>query len=113
MDIFWANANGFFFPSSQRVEVLVHDGASDFRLWPGFGQDRNLLERLRWRFVDGRCGERDKLGAQRGERRIDDRIAEQHTLRLKAGDSGFELLPFRGRHRYEDTNCVPPAVNLD
>jgi O-acetyl-ADP-ribose deacetylase (regulator of RNase III) len=44
MDIFWANVNGLSLPSSQRVEVLVHDGASDLRLWPGPGQDRNLLD---------------------------------------------------------------------
>ena len=44
MDIFWANAAVFALPSSQRVEVLVHDGASDLRLWPGPGPDRNLVE---------------------------------------------------------------------
>jgi O-acetyl-ADP-ribose deacetylase (regulator of RNase III) len=44
MDIFWANAGVHSLPSSQRVEVLVHDGASDLRLWPGPGPDRNLLD---------------------------------------------------------------------
>lgn len=44
MDIFWANAGVHSLPSSQRVEVLVHDGASDLRLWPGPGSDRNLLD---------------------------------------------------------------------
>lgn len=44
MDIFWANAAILALPSSQRVEVLVHDGSSDLRLWPGPGADRDLLE---------------------------------------------------------------------
>lgn len=44
MDIFWANAAILALPSSQRVEVLVHDGATDLRLWPGPGADRELLE---------------------------------------------------------------------
>jgi O-acetyl-ADP-ribose deacetylase (regulator of RNase III) len=44
MDIFWANASALSLPSSQRVEVLVHDGATDLRLWPGPGADRNLLD---------------------------------------------------------------------
>ena len=44
MDIFWANAAALSLPSSQRVEVLVHDGASDLQLWPGPGPDRNLLD---------------------------------------------------------------------
>lgn len=44
MDIFWANAALLALPSSQRVEVLVHDGASDLRLWPGPGADRDLLD---------------------------------------------------------------------
>jgi O-acetyl-ADP-ribose deacetylase (regulator of RNase III) len=44
MDIFWANASALSLPSSQRVEVLVHDGASDLSLWPGPGADRVLLD---------------------------------------------------------------------
>jgi O-acetyl-ADP-ribose deacetylase (regulator of RNase III) len=44
MDIFWANAGVLSLPSSQRVEVLVHDGSTDLRLWPGPGPDRNLLD---------------------------------------------------------------------
>jgi O-acetyl-ADP-ribose deacetylase (regulator of RNase III) len=44
MDVFWANASPFSLPSSQRVEVLVHDGTTDFSLWPGPGPDRVLLD---------------------------------------------------------------------
>jgi len=44
MDIFWANAGALSLPSSQRVEVLVHDGASDLSLWPGPGPDRLLVD---------------------------------------------------------------------
>jgi O-acetyl-ADP-ribose deacetylase (regulator of RNase III) len=44
MDIFWANAAILALPSSQRVEVLVHDGSTDLRLWPGPGADRELLD---------------------------------------------------------------------
>jgi O-acetyl-ADP-ribose deacetylase (regulator of RNase III) len=44
MDIFWANAAALSLPSSQRVEVLVHDGTTDLQLWPGPGADRNLLD---------------------------------------------------------------------
>ena len=61
-------------------------------------QDGDLLESLRWGFVCGHCRQRGQPGAQRGERRIDDHIAEQGTLGFKPGDGGYELLPFRG-HR--------------
>jgi len=44
MDIFWANASALSLPSSQRVEVLVHDGACDLSLWPGPGPDRVLID---------------------------------------------------------------------
>jgi O-acetyl-ADP-ribose deacetylase (regulator of RNase III) len=44
MDVFWSNANALSLPSAQRVEVLVHDGASDFSLWPGPGPDRSLVD---------------------------------------------------------------------
>jgi O-acetyl-ADP-ribose deacetylase (regulator of RNase III) len=44
MDIFWANAALLSLPSSQRVEVLVHDGSTDLQLWPGPGPDRVLLD---------------------------------------------------------------------
>src|SRR4051794_34020276 len=60
MDIFWANAAALALPSSQRVEVLVHDGASDLRLWPGPGPDRNLLDTYG-------PGLREALDAQRGK----------------------------------------------
>ena len=58
MDIFWANAAVLTLPSSQRVEVLVHDGASDLQLWPGPGNDRNLLDAYG-------PGLREQLDAQR------------------------------------------------
>jgi O-acetyl-ADP-ribose deacetylase (regulator of RNase III) len=44
MDIYWANAAVLTLPSSQRVEVLVYDGASDLQLWPGPGNDRALAD---------------------------------------------------------------------
>lgn len=44
MDVYWANARALSLPSSQRVEVLVHDGTTDLCLWPGPGPDRDLLE---------------------------------------------------------------------
>ena len=76
------------------VEVLAQrGGAHDVN-----EQDGDLLEGLRRGFVRGRCRQRDDFGAQGGECRIDDRIAEQGALRLKPGDGGFELLPFSG-HR--------------
>jgi len=58
MDIFWANAAVLSLPSSQRVEVLVHDGASDLQLWPGPGVDRSLLDAYG-------PGLREQLDAQR------------------------------------------------
>ncbi|HEY6878937.1 MAG TPA: macro domain-containing protein [Polyangiales bacterium] len=58
MDIYWANAAVLTLPSSQRVEVLVHDGATDLHLWPGPGADRVLLDAYG-------PGLRDALDAQR------------------------------------------------
>src|SRR4051794_39508955 len=62
MDIFWANAGVHSLPSSQRVEVLVHDGASDLRLWPGPGPDRNLLDAYGPGLRDALEKQREKSG---------------------------------------------------
>jgi O-acetyl-ADP-ribose deacetylase (regulator of RNase III) len=64
MDIFWANANALSLPSSQRVEVLVHDGSSDLRLWPGPGPDRNLLDAYGPGLREALETQRDKHGGQ-------------------------------------------------
>lgn len=37
-------AKSFSLPTSRRVGVIVHDGTTDLRLWPGPGPDRDLLE---------------------------------------------------------------------
>jgi O-acetyl-ADP-ribose deacetylase (regulator of RNase III) len=74
MDIFWANAAVFSLPSSQRVEVLVHDGASDLRIWPGPGPDRAFTDAYG-------PGLREALDAQRtkhGEVPIGDVIRIHH-----------------------------------
>jgi len=42
MEIFWANARFFALPSTQRADVIVHDGAFDLRLWRGPGVDRDF-----------------------------------------------------------------------
>ncbi len=76
MDIFWANAGVHSLPSSQRVEVLVHDGASDLRLWPGPGSDRSLLDAYG-------PGLRDALDKQREKRGGNFEIGE--VVRLHPG----------------------------
>jgi O-acetyl-ADP-ribose deacetylase (regulator of RNase III) len=76
MDIFWANAGVLSLPSSQRVEVLVHDGASDLRLWPGPGPDRNLLDAYG-------PGLREALDAQRLKRGGD--VPPGELVRLHPG----------------------------
>lgn len=44
MDVLLFNSSVFDIPSSRRVGAVVHDGASDLRLWPGPGWDRELNE---------------------------------------------------------------------
>lgn len=44
MDILLAQAKPYALPTSRRVGVIVHDGTTDLRLWPGPGPDRDLLE---------------------------------------------------------------------
>ncbi|HEX5655693.1 MAG TPA: macro domain-containing protein [Polyangiales bacterium] len=70
MDIYWANAALLSLPSSQRVEVLVHDGATDLQLWPGPGPDRVLLDTYG-------SGLRAALDAQR----------EKHGGQIEIGDA--------------------------
>jgi O-acetyl-ADP-ribose deacetylase (regulator of RNase III) len=43
MDLSLVQANTYELPTSQRVGVIVHDGTTDLRLWPGPGPDRELL----------------------------------------------------------------------
>jgi O-acetyl-ADP-ribose deacetylase (regulator of RNase III) len=43
MDLSLVQANPYELPTSQRVGVIVHDGTTDLRLWPGPGPDRDLL----------------------------------------------------------------------
>ena len=44
MDILLAQAKPYALPTSRRVGVIVHDGTTDLRLWPGPGADRDLTE---------------------------------------------------------------------
>lgn len=44
MDVQLITASVFDLPSSQRVNAIVHDGATDLRIWPGPGPDRDLAE---------------------------------------------------------------------
>jgi O-acetyl-ADP-ribose deacetylase (regulator of RNase III) len=43
MDILLIQASAYELPTSRRVDVIVHDGATNARLWPGPGADRELL----------------------------------------------------------------------
>lgn len=43
MDLSLVQANTYELPTSRRVGVIVHDGTTDLRLWPGPGPDRELL----------------------------------------------------------------------
>ena len=42
MDILLIQASAYELPTSRRVGVIVHDGATDTLLWPGPGADRDL-----------------------------------------------------------------------
>lgn len=42
MDIVLLQASAYELPSSRRVGVIVHDGATDLRLWPGPGPDKDI-----------------------------------------------------------------------
>jgi O-acetyl-ADP-ribose deacetylase (regulator of RNase III) len=42
MDVSVVQGNPYALPTSRRVGVIVHDGTTDLRLWPGPGADREL-----------------------------------------------------------------------
>jgi len=42
MDILLVQGSAYELPTSRRVGVIVHDGSTDLRLWPGPGPDREL-----------------------------------------------------------------------
>ena len=44
MDVQLITSSVLGLPSSQRVDAIVHDGATDLRTWPGPGPDRDLVE---------------------------------------------------------------------
>lgn len=44
MDLSLVQANAYELPTSRRVGVIVHDGSTDLRLWPGPGPDRDLSQ---------------------------------------------------------------------
>lgn len=44
MDVLLHQSSTFNLPSSRRVGAIVHDGATDLRVWPGPGRDRELAE---------------------------------------------------------------------
>jgi O-acetyl-ADP-ribose deacetylase (regulator of RNase III) len=58
------------------VEVIVHDGTTDIRLWPGPGHDRELLEAYGPTFKDVLEDQRDRL---------DDDLALGEVLRFHPG----------------------------
>jgi O-acetyl-ADP-ribose deacetylase (regulator of RNase III) len=43
MDLNLVQANPYDLPTSRRVGVIVHDGTTDLKLWPGPGPDKELL----------------------------------------------------------------------
>jgi hypothetical protein len=64
-------------------------------------QDRHGSELLLRRTESG------EFGSQRGERRVDDGVAQNGALRLQGGDAAFEL--FSLRHVIYDSELIRPA----
>jgi O-acetyl-ADP-ribose deacetylase (regulator of RNase III) len=107
MDIFWANAAILALPSSQRVEVLVHDGASDLRLWPGPGADRDLLDAYG-------PGLREALDAQRTK--AGGNIALGEVVRLHPGKLHCNYLLWaatRGPEQNAKRADAPPVALIE
>jgi O-acetyl-ADP-ribose deacetylase (regulator of RNase III) len=102
MDIFWANAAVFSLPSSQRVEVLVHDGASDLRLWPGPGPDRALTDAYG-------PGLREALDAQRTKHGA---VAMGEALRIHPGKLHCNYLLWASSRGPEQDAQLAPAPDL-
>ena len=83
------------------VQILTQRGGAD----DVEKQDAHLLQRLPALGV--RCSrlQREALFAQRGQRGVDHRVADQRTLRFQCSDGGFDLLQL-GRHAGEDSKRV-------
>jgi O-acetyl-ADP-ribose deacetylase (regulator of RNase III) len=64
MEVLFLNTSLFSIPSSHRVGAIVHDGASDLRLWPGPGPDRTLLDAYGPGLRDALETELDQLGVE-------------------------------------------------
>jgi len=60
MDILLLQASAHELPTSRRVGVVVHDGATDARPWPGPGPDRELLGAYGPELGEALARERDK-----------------------------------------------------
>jgi O-acetyl-ADP-ribose deacetylase (regulator of RNase III) len=62
MDVLLVRSTVFALPSQRRVGAIVHDGASDLRLWPGRGPDSDLREAWGDGLQAALDAERDRLG---------------------------------------------------
>ena len=102
MDIVLLQASAYELPTSRRVGVIVHDGASDTRLWPGPGPDRELVSNYGPDLAD-------TLDRERGAREL--KVGE--IIRLHPGKLHCDFLLWASTRGPEESGRQAKAPDAD
>ncbi len=100
MDLSLVQANTYELPTSRRVGVIVHDGSTDLRLWPGPGPDRELLSAYGPELQRVLESERSRAGGA---------VPEGHVLRLIPGRLHCDFMLWIATRPAETRGTQAPA----
>ena len=92
-------------PTAQRADVIVHDGTTDLRTWPGPGPDRELVEHYGSEMSSVLERERDRLA--------DGELPIGGLLRLHRGRLHCEFLLWIATRPPEDRGIQAPAPSAE
>ncbi len=104
MDLSLVQANTYELPTSRRVGVIVHDGTTDLRLWPGPGPDRELLQAYGPDLPRVLDTERTRAGGA---------IAEGALLRMIPGRLHCDFMLWVATRPPEDRGTQAPAPSRE
>lgn len=105
MDILLIQASAYELPTSRRVGVVVHDGATDTRIWPGPGADRELIAAYGPDLQGNLERELDKLD--------EDELPIGGLLRLHPGRLHCDFLVWVATRPPEDAGRQAPAPDRE
>src|SRR5690606_19746071 len=105
MDVHLIPVSALELPSSQRVDVIVHDGTTDLRLWPAPGPDRDLLDHYGPELTAVLDHERERLE--------EGRLPIGAILRLHPGKLHCNFLLWVASRGPEKAGIQAPAPSVD